>query len=183
MKEIEQLILKPTKGILILFSFFSFLFLLLYVWYFSFVWAFIFGVNSYIIGLILLLVIGWFRFNKLDRLYNWHFKSYFSIAIVQLLIIWTISTPVRTWQIDRSLVRAKEITGALSTYKQKLGQYPENLIDLEMELCVKLPKRTCLGTKYWYKKSQGEDYSLYFNSYHGYAAHYSPVFDDWGFSD
>lgn len=176
-------ILKPGKAILILYGVFSFVFLLVYVWRVSFVWDYFFGPNAYIYVLMAAIIAGLLFALYFDQKKGWRLKRYFILSLLQLVLVWILAHPVRTWQINRSMERAKSITESLEAYKQKFGQYPVTLQELGEKLDKELPKRTCLGTRYFYQQHGQNDYRLKFMSYYGNTAYYNNEENTWLVTD
>ena len=173
----------PKKFTLVLFGILSFLFLALYVWNFSFVWEFGFGLVLYLIFLLIVLIIGLVISIFIDIKQSTKFKYYFIISIIQLLFIWLVSNPIREWQIENSKHNGVGIVELVDAYKEKNGTYPKSLTELENETNVDLPKRTSIGTKYIYKLYENGNYSIGFKSYYGYDYHYNKVKKEWYSTD
>ena len=183
MKRIINSILKPNKALLVLYGVLSFLCLIIYVWKCSFVWEYFFSVTFYIVGLLVTMIIGLGIARLLDEKFNWSSKRYFVVSILQLLVILTISNPVRTWQINNSMEKAQFIIEPLENYKKEFGTYPSTLTELEKNLNQKIPIRTNIGTKYSYEIGVEQDYTLWFVSYYGYMAYYNKEQNKWVFMD
>ncbi|WP_303278277.1 hypothetical protein [Flavivirga aquimarina] len=96
----------------------------------------------------------------MDKKFNWRLKKYFLVSIIQLLIIWVISNPIRTWQIDSSLEKARLIIEPLENYNQQFGTFPATLTELRKKLSKDIPIRTNIGTRYWYEVDNKQDYRL-----------------------
>ena len=176
-------ILNPSKNILTLYGVVSLFFLVAYVWNISFVWEYFSSVTFYVIGLLVILLVGLYITFHLDKNFKWKTKQYFKISIIQLVIIWGIANPIRTWQIDSSYTKARLIIEPLKTYKLQYGQYPTTLTELEEKLHQSIPTRTNIGTRYRYELNGGQDYTLHFISYYGYAAYYNNEKDKWVLTD
>tara|TARA_B110001450_G_scaffold159045_1_gene148367 strand:+ start:664 stop:1215 length:552 start_codon:yes stop_codon:yes gene_type:complete len=183
MRLLIERILKPNFVILLLYGLISLVCLTAYIWRFSFVWEFVFSVTHYIIGLLIVIVIGLVFARVIDKKFNLRLKKYFLVSIIQLLIIWTISNPIRTWQIESSLEKARLIIEPLKTYKEQFGIYPQSLVKLGKTLEQDIPTRTNIGTRYWYEVDNEQDYRLWFVSYYGYTAYYNNEKDDWIITD
>ncbi len=183
MKKIISNILNPNLTVMILYGLVSFVFLTAYVWRFSFVWEFLFSVTHYIIGLLAILAFGLNFTYKMDKKHGAKLKRYVWISIMQLIIIWVVSNPIRTWQIESSKNKAGQIIESLETYKMQNDSYPASLAELDNKLNLDLPKRTNIGTKYLYTPYSDENYSLAFTSYYGYMASYYNEQGEWGFTD
>lgn len=154
-----------------------------YIWRFSFVWEYFFSVTHYVVGLLIAMIIGLVIARLVDKKFNWRLKKYFLVSIIQLLIIWGISNPIRTWQIDSSIDKARLIVEPLENYKQQFGVYPTTLTELRKKLKKDVPIRTNIGTRYWYKADNKQDYRLWFHSYYGYTAYYNNEKEDWIITD
>lgn len=176
-------VLKPDSIILLLYGVLSLFCLTAYIWKFSFVWELIFSVTHFIIGLLVILIIGFVIAKLLDKKFGWQLKKYFLVSIIQLFIIWAISNPIRTWQINSSLEKAQLIIKPLESYKQQFGLYPTTLTELEKTLNKNVPTRTNIGTLYEYEIVKEQDYRLWFQSYYGYAAYYNKEKGDWIITD
>ena len=162
--------MNPNLTAMILYGVVSFIFLTAYVWRFSFVWEFLFSVTHYIIGLLAILALVLNFTYKIDKKHGAKLKRYVWISITQLIIIWMVSNPIRTWQIESSINKAGLIMESLETYKLQYDCYPASLAELANNL--DLPRRTNIGTKYLYTQYGDEHYSLAFTSYYGYMASY-----------
>jgi len=173
----------PKKFTLVLFGILSFLFLVLYVWNFSFVWEFGFGLFFCLTFLLIVLLIGLVISILIDIKQSTKFKYYFIISIIQLLFIWLVSNPIREWQIENSKHNGVAIVEIVEAYKERNGSYPKSLTELENEANVDLPERTSIGTKYNYKLYENENYSIGFKSYYGYDYHYNKVEKEWYSAD
>jgi len=149
------------------------------VWWFSFAWEFVFGVNQYLIFLLILLFIGFVISVLIDKKYKTNLKTYYIISIVQLLFIWLIATPVREWQIKSSKDEGIQIAEQVESYKDKNDVYPISLAELENETNSNIPKRTIIGTKYIYELNENGNYYIRFKSYYGYDFHYDKVKKEW----
>lgn len=170
-------ITRPKFAILTVFAIISFVNLLAYVWKFSFDW--LFGATPYIVGLGILIFIGLGISILLDKKFDSRMRSFFIIALIELLFIWSIANPIRTWQIKASLAKAKDISDPLRKFKTQFGTYPTSLTDLQEKLKLDLPNWTYLGTVYEYEQDGNNNYWLRFQSYYGYTASYDKDKDDW----
>ena len=157
--------------------------LTVYVWRFSFAWGFSFSVTHYVVGLLVVLIVGLIIGIIVDSKHDWQLKRYFIVSILQLLFIWAISNPIRSWQIDSSLEKGKLIIDHLETYKVQFGKYPTTLTELGEKINQNIPTRTNIGTRYFYQSNNGKDYILQFQSYYGYTAYYNEDRDDWIITD
>ncbi|WP_445711750.1 hypothetical protein [Flavobacterium sp.] len=178
MRLLNQITYPKIKTIL-LFSIFSFLFLVSYVWNFSFSWAFIFGVNDYIIFLLFTLFIGSIITFLIDKKHKTKLKIYCIIPLFQLLIISLVANPIRTWQIEKSKNETVYISELIENYKIQYKNYPNSLQELEIKTKIDIPRRNFIGTKYKYVISENGNFSLYFKSYYGYDYHYNPKKNEW----
>jgi hypothetical protein len=176
-------ILKPGKIILMLYGVLSLVFIILYVYRFSFVWEFLLGVTFYVIGLLVAILIGLVIAVKADKKFNWRLKQYAIISLIQLLVVWSIANPIRTRQINSSFEKARLIIDPLNTYKKQFGIYPKTLEELQQTLKLQIPSRTNIGTRYWYESDNGQDYRLWFHSYYGYSAFYNNEKNKWVMGD
>ena len=176
-------ILKPNSLFLLLYGVASFVCLTAYIWRFSFVWKFVFSVTHFVVGLLILMVIGLLIARVIDNKFNWRLKKYFLVSLIQLLIIWAISNPIRTWQIESSLEKARLIIEPLQNFKQQFGKYPQSLAELKKIFEHDIPTRTNIGTRYCYEVDNKQDYRLWFVSYYGYTAYYNHEKDDWIITD
>lgn len=183
MRQLFNHITRPNRITLTIYAFFSLIGLTVYVWYFSFIWEFVFSVTHYIVGLLIAMFIGFLLTVKIDNKFKMSIKPYFIISIVQLLTIWVVSNPIRTWQINSSLDKARLIINPLDTYKQQFNTYPRSLTELKNELNHDLPERTNIGTFYSYELLSEKDYRLSFQSYYGYTTYYNKEKDEWIFMD
>ncbi|QHT67538.1 hypothetical protein GXP67_13330 [Rhodocytophaga rosea] len=184
MKHFINILLRPSKEVLTVYGLFSLIFLIGYVWLFSFVWEYYSSVTYYVLGLLVVLLIGVLATEEIDKRYQGQLKLYFRISFLQLLLIWIIANPIRSWQIESSLQKAKRITNSLSLYKKRFGVYPFTLAELEERLKEDLPTRSNLGTQYWYKLTENnQEYELKFLSYYGNTAYYNPYQDKWLITD
>jgi hypothetical protein len=179
MKMRAAVLLKPTKGILIIYSGLSLLFILAYNFYYSFQWQFVFGIGEYMSGLLILILIALYISTKIDLKYNIQLKGYFKISLMQLVFVWIISKPIRTWQIDSSKEKGREIIDILESYKSSYSTYPESLDELDLDI----PRRTNIGTRYWYEKIDNQQYELKFASYYGYWLSYVNDSGEWFYLD
>ncbi|MFL5730637.1 MAG: hypothetical protein ACJ75J_14210 [Cytophagaceae bacterium] len=179
MNRFVDYIARPRLTILTIFAIVSFINIAAYVWWFSFVWEFVFGVKHYIIVLLILIIIGLSISIIIDKKFNSRLKKYLIVALVELLFIWSIANPIRTWQINASFTRAKDINESLKKFKTQFGTYPTSLTVLEEKLELDLPKWTYLGTVYEYEQDGNNNYWLRFRSYYGYTASYNKDVDDW----
>ncbi|MCW3788928.1 hypothetical protein [Plebeiibacterium sediminum] len=183
MKKIIDNIINPNLITLILYGLLSLVCLVTYVWWFSFVWEFIFSVTHYIIGLLVTLGIGLNISYTIDKKHGTKLKRYILVSLAQLIIIWTVANPIRTWQIESSKNKARLIIESLETYKMQYDNYPTSLAELGNKLNLVLPNRTNIGTKYLYTMYSNKNYSLAFTSYYGYMASYNNEQGEWGFTD
>ena len=174
-------ILIPRHKILFLYGVFSLLLLTSFVFYFSFSWFI--GIDAYVISLLIALSSATFIASKLDKKHRWKTRMYFRIAIVQLILIWTVSGPIRAWQIESSKAKSELIINSLELYKKDFGVYPNTLEQLKSTFNQSLPKRTNLGTKYWYSLIDNQKYQLYFKSYYGYYYQYVCDTGEWIYDD
>jgi hypothetical protein len=183
MKRVLDHITKPKLTLLIVFAVACFVNLTAYVWWFSFVWELVFSVTCYIVGLLLLVVVGLGISIFIDKKFGSSIRQYFIIALVELLFIWLIANPIRTWQIKQSFARANDIIEPLRKYKSQFGTYPTSLNEAETKLKRDIPDWTYLGTVYEYNSAGDENYRLNFQSYYGYTASYNKDEDDWIVAD
>jgi len=172
-------ILYPNKSTLIIFGLLSFVILTFYVWNFSFTWEFVFSVVFYIILLLVILFIGIFISAKIDKKKKSKLKYYFIISFTQLLIIWLLSIPIRSWQIEYSKENGMNIVELVEKYKADYGNYPKSLSEIEQKMKSDIPKWTALGTKYSYEVFINGNYSIGFKSYYGYNLHYENLNKEW----
>jgi len=175
-------IARPKLTILLIFSLVSLINLTAYVWLFSFDWFFG-STPYYILGLLILIIIGLVVSIFIDKKNNTGLKKYLLIALVELLFIWSIANPIRTWQIRTSLVEAEDISESLRKFKRQFGTYPTTLDDLQEKLKLDIPNWTYLGTVYEYEQDGNDNYRLSFRSYYGYTASYVKDEGDWIFND
>lgn len=183
MKRLFDHILKPNSEILMLYGLFSLTFLTFYVWWFSFGWEFVFSVTHYVFGLFIVLILGFVIANKLDKNKGFKIKRYLLISAVQLILIWLIANPIRTWQIESSLEKANLIIEPLNSYKLKYNSLPITLEELGQKLNLEIPTRTNIGTRYLYQIDKEQEYSLSFQSYYGHTAYYNTEHEDWIITD
>ncbi|MEP2278835.1 hypothetical protein [Maribacter sp.] len=176
-------ILRPQQTTLVLFGILSFLFLVLYVWHFSFAWEFGFGLIPHLVFLLIVLLIGFVLAVAFDAKQSTKFRFYFIISIIQLLFIWLISNPIREWQIENSKDNGVKIVELIDNYAEKNGTYPKSLIELENVTIIDFPKRTSIGTKYIYELLENENYSIGFKSYYGYNYYYDKDNKKWHSTD
>jgi hypothetical protein len=183
MKKIVSYIIRPRSIMLTIFAIPVFIFLTVYVWWFSFTWEFVVGVTHYVTALLILISIGLAVSLIIDRKFKIQLKRYFIVALIELLFIWLVSGPIRTWQVNASFSRAKLIKEPLEKFKLQFGTYPTSLTELEEKLKQDIPHWTYVGTEYEYKQDGHGSYTLGFNSYYGYKASYSKAYDTWGLFD
>ena len=176
-------LLKPNGIVLTIYGIISFVCLLFFFWKISFIWGFLIDISEILISLLIIIIFALATSIMADIKYKCKTKKYFIISLIQLLVVWIASDPVRSWQIDSSLEKSHSIINALDEYKAKFDCYPESLDVLEDELNVDLPARTNLGTKYLYEQNGTGDYRLKFYSYYGYTAFYNIKGDKWLFKD
>ena len=162
---------------MILFSILSFVILTLYVSHFS--WEFVFSVVFYIIFLLSILFIGIHISIKIDKKKKSKLRFYFIISFTQLLIIWSLSIPIRNWQIEYSKENGMSIVNLVAKYKMDYGIYPKSLSEIEQKMNSDIPKWTALGTKYSYEVFKNGNYSIGFKSYYGYDLHYENMNKEW----
>lgn len=168
-------IASPKRKIILLFSVFSFLFLVSYVWNFSFSWMFIFLLFTLFIGFIITFFI--------DKKHKTKLKIYCIIPLFQLLIISLAANPIRTWQIEKSKNETVYISELIENYKIQYKNYPSSLQELESKTKIDIPRRNFIGTKYKYVISENRNFSLYFKSYYGYDYYYNPKKNEWTAND
>jgi len=178
-----NIMLKPNSKILTIYGLLSLVFLTVFVWRLSFIWEFVFSVTHYVVGLLIALILGLVIARLLDKKLDWQLKRYFVVSIIQLLIIWTVSNPIRTWQIDSSLKEAQFIIEPLEAYKKQNGTYPTTLTEARQKLDKDIPIRTNIGTRYQYEIVNEQDYKLWFRSYYGSTANYNKELDKWVITD
>ena len=183
MRLLIERILKPNSLMLSVYGVISLICLTAYIWRFSFVWEYFFSVTHYVVGLLIAMIVGLAIARLVDKKFNWRLKKYFLVSIIQLLIIWGISNPIRTWQIDSSLEKAGQIIEPLENYKEQFGIYPATLTELGNTLGTDIPIRTNIGTRYWYELDNNQDFRLWFHSYYGYTAYYNNEKEDWIITD
>ena len=183
MRELFNYITRPNRITLTIYGVFSLMCLTVYVWHFSFIWEFVFSVTHYIVGLLIVMFLGLILTVKIDNKFKMYLKRYFIISIVQLLIIWIVSNPIRNWQINSSIDNARLIINPLDSYKQLFNNYPKSITELKNVLNQDLPERTNIGTFYLYELLNEKDYRLSFQSYYGYIAYYNKEKDEWIFMD
>lgn len=183
MERVVHFIARPTRSLLIVFSVVLFVILTAVVWWFSFSWELVFSVTYYMIWLLILFTIGFIVSLVIDNSFQAQLKKYFVIAVAELLLIWAVSNPIRTWQINASFAQAKAISESLKNFKSRFGTYPASLTELEKKLNLDLPDLTYLGTVYKYEQMGINDYRLWFQSYYGYTASYNKDYDNWRLSD
>ena len=177
MKKHINILLHPNRLILLIYGVFSFVFLLGFIWLYSF--SFYFQVGDYNTVLLAALIVLLFLASIFDRRYGSNIKKYIITTVAQLILLWIVSDPIRTWQINSSLEHSKIITNSLKAYKSDKGTYPITLVELSKQQSIDLPNRTNLGTKYWYKRLNQQDYQLEFRSYYGYYYSYSIKDEAW----
>ena len=177
MTQLIDRVLKPNKSIFVIYCFLSFIGLIVYVWIFSFSWFF--DVNHFLVAMLVFLLVGLLIALFLDRKFNYGLKNYFWVSIVQLLLIWLVSSPIRNWQVESSLKKAELITKPLEFYKRQNGRYPNTLMELEKQLNIDIPLRTNIGTRFRYEVNSDNDYRLEFLSYYGYTTQYSIDDNEW----
>lgn len=168
---------RPKFVILTVFAIVSFVNLAAFVWLFSFDW--LFGAGPLVVVLLILIFVGLVVSILVDKKSGSRLKGYFIIALVELLFIWWISNPIRTWQINTSFTKAKDIIEPLIKFKTQVGTYPTTLTELEERLKLDIPRWTNIGTEYKYERDGNENYRLGFRSYRGYSAHYNKDKHEW----
>lgn len=179
MDRFVHLLSRPKLAVLTVFAGVSFINLTAYVWWFSFVWEMVVSVTTYVVGLLMLMIIGLGIAILIDNKFHSQLKRYFIIALLELLLIWSIANPIRTWQVKESFSRARSITDPLIKFKAQFGTYPASLTEVQEKLKLDLPQWTYLGTVYKYEQTGSENYWLSFQSYYGYTAHYNKDKDEW----
>jgi hypothetical protein len=112
-------ITRPKFAVLTVFAIVSFVNLTAFIWWFSFNW--LLGVRPYIVGLFILIFIGLGLSSFMDRKFDSRLRRYFIVVLVELLFIWPIANPIRTWQVNESFTRAKGIIEPLKKFKLNLG--------------------------------------------------------------
>ncbi|RZS93589.1 hypothetical protein [Aquimarina brevivitae] len=176
-------ILYPKRKTLIIFGVLSMIILTFYVWNYSFAWEFVFGVTYYIVFILIALIIGILISIFIDKKHKSKLKYYFIISLIQLLIIWLVSTPIREWQIENSKEKGTQIIELIDKYKLQNGKYPKSLAELEKKSNLDIPERTKIGTKYLYQVYENGNYSLSFKSYYGYDLNYDKLNKEWYVTD
>lgn len=179
MKRFLGHISKPKRITLTIFATVAFPMLMGYVWWYSFTWAFPFGVAEYMIKLSIALILALGIAIFLDSRFRLTTKYYFIISLTELILIWIVAEPIRKLQINKTYEKAEQIIVSIEKFKNNFGTYPKNLIEVEERLLLDVPELTYIGTRYIYEQAGQDHYRLSFVSYHGYEAHYDNQAKQW----
>lgn len=179
----EAVVIKPTRQVIVVYGIISFWVLIFITWKLSFIWSFVFGFHHYMAGLFVFLLAMLLFSKMIGSVLRYKINQLIVISIVQLVFLWLLAFPVGEWQIKSSFVRAQATIDHLEVYKKQTGTYPDDLRQLKKALGYETPRLTNLGTTYKYQILDNGSYRLWFDSYHGYKAHYNQERDDWFFDD
>lgn len=149
----------------------------------SFRWEVFFNYSNYVYLITFLLVCLSIIAYILDKKYHWKLKYYGLTTLILFISIAFISYPIKKWQIESSITKSERLIYAIEDYKEVYKVFPKSIEEVEAKLQIELPKRTNIGTKYWYEKYGSEEYLLHFLSYSGYSAHYNAENKEWLFTD
>ncbi|RYZ87979.1 MAG: hypothetical protein EOP04_10385 [Proteobacteria bacterium] len=146
------------------------------VTFLRFLWLF----NSIVLlfAAVVALLLSYFVAAGIDQRKGWATRKYVSAVAAVSFIFLAVSIPVGIALRHYSERRAVSIVNAVESFKSRTGFYPDSL-----GIAGKgLPRRSFLGTKYFYSVYQG-DYLLSFRALDGDQAYYAPQAKRWTYRD
>jgi len=178
----KEKIFKPKIGTLIVFGFLISpiilvgLYILLFFWFLDFEF---FLKPIYIIAIL----VGLLSF-FVDRKYKIELKKYVILSIILLTIYVLLSYPIRDWLKAQSELQGQQIGHVIEKYKEENGFNPD---DLESDYFKDVPKRSYIGSRFYYEKYLRNDSIetcfISFFSFRGYHGYYNIERKTWIYRD
>lgn len=178
-----QNISKPGRVHLIVFSVISLPFITLFIFYCQFIWIFnlVLQIPFFLIAAALSVFTGYW----LDNKYKVHIRKYIVTALLITLLLLILSVPISAILQKQSERKGERLIERIEAYKLANGHFPANI---EGDYFSKAPKRTLIGTKYFYNRKVDvstniEYYNLQFRAFNGNTAYYNTDSRKWLYTD